>query len=123
MSTSFKVIGLEKVCANLIIIGGKIDAIATKAITDEANTVLFKSMAQAPVETGDMRRSGTVEDPKITARAVTVEIGFHTSYAEAVHENLKARHEIGKAKFLEDPVNESAPTFYKNVAARIRGGI
>lgn len=123
MSTTFKVYNLEKVCKGLIVKGTKIDKNAAKALTDEANTILLQAMAQTPVETGTLRRSGTVEDPKVSAKSITVEIGFHTDYAADVHENLKAYHDQGKAKFLEDPVNEALPGLEARLAIRIKGGI
>lgn len=126
MATRFyikRIEGADKVLANMILLGGKLEAQATKALTDEANTILNAAMDQTPVETGTLRRSGTVEDPKVSAKGITVEIGFHTAYAAAVHENLNAAHKIGKAKFLEDPVNRAAPGLAGRLAARMRLGI
>lgn len=81
----------------------------------------MSSMDQCPVLTGTLRRSGTAEDPRVTARYVIIEIGYNTRYAAAVHENMKARHKIGKAKYLEDAINAAAPGFTSRLAARIGG--
>jgi len=36
----------------------------------------------------------------------SVSVGFQTSYAIYVHENLEANHPVGQAKFLEQPARE-----------------
>jgi hypothetical protein len=44
-------------------------------------------------------------------------------YTLKVHEDLEARHTVGKAKFLEDPVNAAIPTLGDKIAERVyRGG-
>lgn len=120
MST-FKVFNLGKVLANIEKAGKEIDKKAAKALTDEGNEILKKSMEQCPVATGTLRRSGTVNNPKTKAGEMSVEIGYHTDYAGPVHENMEASHPVGKAKFLEDPVNEALPTFTANVKKRMGG--
>lgn len=126
MSTSLKItriVGLDKVLAGMMVYEKTIEKRAEKALLDEANTILREAMDQTPVETGTLRRSGTVEGPKVSAKNITVEIGFNTDYAAAVHENLKAKHATGKAKFLEDPVNAAAPGMPARLSARMKGGV
>lgn len=53
---------------------------------------------------------------------VNPETGQRASeYMVAVHEDLEARHPVGKAKFLEDPVNRYRAQFAKKAADVIRG--
>jgi len=40
------------------------------------------------------------------AGSPSVVVGYGTNYAIYVHENLKARHVVGEAKFLERPARE-----------------
>lgn len=119
MSATWKVIGVPNVFRELETRAKRLNKKVEKAITDEGNTVLLEAMDQCPVETGTLRRSGTVENPKVKSGDVSVEIGFNTDYALYVHENVNARHEQGKAKFLEDPVNAAAPGLPGRVAARL----
>ena len=92
---------------------------ATKAACEE---ILNASLEQVPRDTNTLAMSGFYE---ITGNWRT---GWHgvvgyggsydpinpktgkpaSSYMVEVHENLHARHVIGKAKFLEDPVREYA---------------
>jgi hypothetical protein len=40
------------------------------------------------------------------ASNASVTVGFTQNYAAAVHENLEAHHDVGQAKFLEQPARE-----------------
>ena len=124
MSTTFKVkiIGLQEVINELEKRGIATEGRIKQALSDEANTVLAKSKDECPVLTGTMRRTGTAENPVQTAGKWSVTIGYNTTYAEDVHENMRARHKTGKAKFLEDPVNAAAPGMADRIARRIAGG-
>lgn len=41
------------------------------------------------------------------ASTASVTVGFTQTYALVVHEDRSARHDIGKAKYLEDPAREN----------------
>jgi len=47
---------------------------------------------------------------------------FGVDYAVYVHENLKARHTVGQAKFLEQPAREMASELGKIVRKVVAGG-
>ena len=68
-----------------------------------------------PVDLGILKPSAfTRSDGKGFKTQVT--IGYTTSYAIYVHENLDAKHETGKkAKFLEDRAKELAPQILKMI--------
>lgn len=95
---------------------------AKKGLLQEANIVLNHAIPQTPREYGDLRRSGAVEETKDTKREYEVTIRFNESYAAAVHENLNAHHDIGKAKYLEDPLMARVDDVPKNIAKRIKRG-
>ena len=59
-------------------------------------TVLEKSRAMVPVDTGRLRDSG-----KVTVQGLEGCISYDTPYAEVVHENPFAHHPAGQYKFLE----------------------
>jgi hypothetical protein len=119
LSKAFKITGLKGVLRNLDKVAKKVDGATQKALTDEANDVLKEAMIQAPVDTGDLRRSGTVGKITKGAATISIEIGFHTNYALYVHEDLQAHHPTGKAKFLEDPVNAAVPGLAGRIKKRL----
>jgi len=49
-------------------------------------------------------------------------VGFTQSYAIYVHENLKAKHRVGQAKFLEEPARELRRTLAKIVVTAVEKG-
>lgn len=97
------------------------------ALFDEATDIMEKpdgARDQAPVDTTALRESGKVLEPVTTANSVSVTIGFGDSaipYAHRQHEELEWRHpKHGKAKYLEDPINEASQGFMERIAARVR---
>lgn len=114
----FKVDGLEqmqKVSRQLI-------EAAAPAMADAANKAVTKiareSLEETPVDTGHLRQSQRIEfstyrTMKGIQEASPAVIKYNADYAFYVHENLKARHEVGKAKFLEDPVARGLPLYLK----------
>lgn len=121
-SKQIHITGLTEVEANInrLIRNNWTDA--KKGLLKEANIILNQSIRQTPCEFGDLRRSGTVEETKDTKREYEVTIGFNESYAAAVHENLNAHHDIGNAKYLEDPLMARVDDIPKNIAKRIKRG-
>lgn len=76
-------------------------------------TTMTEAKRQVPVDLGALKGSGYVSLPEISGDSVTVELGFGgpaKDYAVIQHEELGYRHpDGGKAKFLEDPLNQIAP--------------
>lgn len=59
-----------------------------------------------PVDTGVLRGSGFVQIPEIAGDRVSTTIAFGgpaAPYAFIVHEDLDAFHQVGQAKYLEEP--------------------
>jgi hypothetical protein len=54
-------------------------------------------------------------------RAVVV--GYSQAYAIYVHENLEAHHEVGQAKFLEEPLRNLAPVLRQEINDGMRQGM
>lgn len=103
------------------------------ALFEEANELMAFSKRQVPVDTGTLRASGMVEEPVKQGKSYKVRLGYGygeeknpksgqiaAGYAIYVHENLKARHKVGKAKFLEDPMKTWEPKFARNVGLRLK---
>ena len=75
-----------------------------------------------PVDTGALKGSGFVEQPVRTGNKVTLTLGFGgaaADYAIPVHEDLEAFHRVGQAKYVEQPLAESAAHFPSRVAADV----
>ena len=102
-----------------------------KALRTGAEAILTEAIDEAPVDTGTLRRSGTVTVGKLPDGARVFEaaesgsdmkdafpgtegkekavyISFSTPYARRQHEELDYNHPRGgKAKYLEDPFNRN----------------
>lgn len=79
-----------------------IKAAGLKAAQLAMENVLTEAMDEAPKDSGDLRRSKTVSVDQATHKVYG---SFSTPYAVIQHENIEYRHEVGKAKYLEDPFN------------------
>ena len=108
----------------------KLGAMASKAVGialfEEATNIMEKpngARDQAPVDVGTLSQSGFVDQPVIEGENVTVILGFGgaaSDYAHRQHEETTWRHpKHGKAKFLEDPMNEARDGFDERVGKRI----
>lgn len=121
----FEIPGLAQFAEALEQLGMSVmnEAIAP-AVYAEANILMTKiKRDDVPVDTGALRSTGQVKQPEITGSAVRVELGFGgpaAPYALFVHEKTENHHNVGRAKYLEAPVNEYAGQFETNLATRIR---
>jgi hypothetical protein len=100
-----------------------------------AEQVMTRAKELCPVDTGTLRSSGHVADPKGTGSAVELTLGFggpagsgnhggqtnarDCGYADYVHEDLAAHHKVGQAKFLESPLTEAEPQLSEQVEQEI----
>ncbi len=82
-----------------------------------AEHLLGVARQQAPVDEGTLRASAAVT----VVSAAKVAISFNTRYAVRQHEETGWRHpKGGKAKYLEDPLHDEAPTMHTIIATHIR---
>jgi hypothetical protein len=82
--------------------------------------LLQVSTARAPLEEGDLARSGAVTDD---AAAGIVAVSFDRPYAVTQHEELTFHHAAGKtAKYLEGPMHEEQDTILAVIAQETRRG-
>ncbi len=73
-----------------------------------AEHLLQVSTELAPLEEGDLARSGTVTSDKDSG---TVAVSFDRPYAVRQHEDMTLKHDAGKkAKYLEAPMHDEADT-------------
>lgn len=92
------------------------------ALYQEAEDIMAKSKPLVPVDTGALRASGQVQTPRVSGNAVSVTLGYGNSsvaYALIVHENLSAHHDVGQAKYLEQPFLEATQGLTDRVTQRL----
>lgn len=66
--------------------------------------ILLRAVELAPIDTGLLRQSGILVD-----MGTYIIIAFTAPYSGYVHEDMNARHETGRAKFLEIALQEVFP--------------
>jgi hypothetical protein len=115
-----------------------------KALRTGAEAILTEAIDETPIDTGTLRRSGTVtvgalpdgaqvyeaaesgrdmKDafPGPEGKEKAVYISFNTPYARRQHEELDYEHPRGgKAKYLEDPFNRNKKKVLKYADKQIR---
>ena len=124
MRYDIKIKGIKEVKKNLREYPHKTLKALGKATYEESQIILGESKKQCPVDTGTLRSTGHVTEPKYTKSSVEVQIGYGGAaapYAIYVHERLDLRHKVGKAKFLEDPMKEALPKLPGSISERMRG--
>jgi len=87
------------------------------ALRKVAEDIMAESLQEVPVDTGTLKSSAFIEE--IGHSKITFGYGgpndrlnpktgqYASEYMYYVHEDLFARHTVGKAKFLEDPVRRN----------------
>lgn len=120
------------------------EKVGMKALRTGGESILTEAIDETPVDTGTLRRSGTVtvgglpdgarvfeaaeagnemKDafPDPVGKEKAVYISFNTPYARRQHEELDYEHPRGgKAKYLEDPFNRLKKKVVKMSALRIK---
>lgn len=116
--------GTETLKTALDGLGERAREAAARILFQEGERIMAVAKGQTPVDTGALRASGQVSLPTVEGSTVSVELGFGNSsvnYAVFVHENLQAKHPVGKAKYLEDPVLQWANGAESRLAGLFRG--
>ena len=100
-----------------------------RTVCKEFNRIILgeavpECMEECPVDTGTMR--ATIPDSSGVKATDTACVGIvgcggpSAAYCRRQHEDLTFKHPVGKAKFIEDPVNRIAPKIPEKIAARMR---
>ena len=100
---------LIDVLANLNRVTREIELKAEKSIGQCAEDLLDKAIQKTPIDTGELRLSGTATVEKKGVESIG-RVGFgggQVDYALAVHETIKNYKEPGSgAKYLENPLKK-----------------
>lgn len=118
--------GAKAMVARLEAIARKIPNEAGKRLFQQGLVIEGQAIRLTPVEFGALNSSSETARPVISGGNVSVTISFggpSAPYAAAVHENLSARHRVGQAKYLEQPVLEAMPTLAGKLGRDFMGGL
>ena len=115
-----------------------------RALRTGAEVILTEAIDETPIDTGTLRRSGTVTVgalpdgaqvyeaaesgtemknafPGPEGKEKAVYISFNTPYARRQHEELGYNHPLGgKAKYLEDPFNRNKKKVLKYAEKQVK---
>lgn len=95
------------------------DEIAERGLQAGADLLLDESNRIAPIETGDLIRSG-----RAVANGDEAAVGYSSPYAARQHEELGYRHDAGRqAKFLESSLRRHSERIVDAVAEEIRDAL
>ncbi len=105
---------------------------AASNMLEQAVEIMHASGVEVPRDTRSLRNSRHIYRPVIDEKAATVVVKFGyggpndrvnpltgelvSSYMVDVHENPFYYHEIGKFKFLEDPIRRANQTYAQKLA-------
>ena len=107
------------VLANLQRVTREIELKAERSIGQCAEDLLDKAVQRTPINTGDLRKSGTATVEKKGMESIG-RVGFgggQVDYALAVHETIKNYKEPGTgAKYLGNPLKENAQRYFDKIA-------
>ncbi len=111
--------GLREVKAKLTGVQRLLGIGVKKGMSDAGEFVKRESDDDVPVDTGELKASGYVrlEGDGVNTKAF---VGYSAPHALMVHEDLKARHEQGHAKFLEKAARQNRAKILELVAQKAR---
>ena len=114
---------INDVLANLEIVTREIELKAEKSIGQCAEDLLDKAVQKTPIDSGELRLSGTATVEKKGVESIG-RVGFgggQIDYALAVHETIKNYKEPGTgAKYLENPLKENAQRYFNKIANDVK---
>jgi len=121
--------GLPQTVKALKKLGAKGPKVMGGALFREGEGIMGDSKEKfVPVVTGNLKSSGHVQLPKITATGARVELGYGgpaAAYALGVHENPNTGKtaegsKVGEWKYLETPFKQHLTNMDKRIAADMR---
>ena len=124
MAMSFELVGFDKMTRQLQDLALKFAHRVEPALRAEAEIEMAEAKRRTPVATGALRASGHVE-VTVSGRDAEARLRFggpSAPYSVFVHENLRAYHRVGQAKFLESTLMESKRFMAARLARRIASG-
>lgn len=124
--------GIKRIARNLDVAEERLSKELGGALFLEGRKVIEEAALEVPKDTLALYRSRFVTPPTTGKGEIKVICGFGTDsvinprtgrptsqYAVYVHERLDLKHPVGKAKFLEDPVNRARPDLEERLARHV----
>ena len=112
----------QSVLKNLQRLASDVPQLVGAAMFVEAEIEMTEAKKLTPVDLGNLRDTGHVQPPEYSGNEISVTMGFGgpaAPYALVQHERLDYFHEVGQAKFLEQPLMEAAPFLAARIAKRV----
>ena len=100
--------GVDELVRNFDRLAKNVPEQATGALGDRAAAILEESNRLVPVDTGELKYSGSVTDVTRRGDDLEVTIQYDADHAAPVHEDLGLSHRSGQAKFLQEPFLQTA---------------
>lgn len=136
MTMDMDVDGVSSVLVNLEVFEQVAKVQFETQLKAEAAVTLRKSLRLVPFDKGNLQASAHIND-KVDDDEVKVVIGYggkagignfmpgrtnriDVGYAADQHESVEYDHDVGQAKFLEEPFNRRAPGIARRVARKIK---
>lgn len=99
---------------------------SSEGLTNAGKYLLELSQPLVPVDTGRLKESGRVVNENkntvyVTYEAFNPENGYE--YAPIQHEALDFHHNVGQAKYLEQPFMQNMNELVNIVAGKVREGV
>lgn len=111
--------GLRAVQRNLALAIKSINGRTAAGVLKAGLYVQARAMPETPVEYGKLRASAVTTADMVNGNPVAV-VAYTAAYAPFVHENMEARHPVGKAKFLEATVMQEKDAIVRIIAREAR---
>jgi HK97 gp10 family phage protein len=118
VSFKFKGRGLDQMIRNAERVSQNVRHQLEEAAQAAGDDLVEKVRDRTPVKTGILRDSFTATK-EVKRNKVVIHVATDVPYAPFVHEDLKAQHQVGDAKFLESVMDEAEPQIMRAVGARI----
>ena len=112
---SLRFTGFENLGNKLAKPSKKIENALSLALGRSIAMVETESKRRTPVDTGQLRSSIGGRGGFKFVRGLEAGVGTNVKYAVYVHENLKSRHPIGQAKFMEHGARAAIPFMQKEL--------
>ena len=124
--TKWKFEGIKQLEKEFDIKVKEIEHSTSEGLVDAARYLLELSQPLVPVDTGRLKESGRVVEESsntvyVTYEAFNPENGYE--YAPIQHEVLDFHHDVGQAKYLEQPFMTNIDRLVEIVAGKTKEGV
>lgn len=92
-----------------------------RGLKKAGNHIKKESQKLVPVDTGALKKSVRVEIHDL-GHTAEVEVSYNTPYALVQHENLEYNHQVGQAKYLEQPMRTERKIVMGMIRDEVRKG-